>query len=83
MYFYCLFSFEYFDPYDHYAACWVILTFSLNVLTVVCVCGGGGGGSEVQVIAKLVWLTHLLCKFFMTHYVLLHILVYNFFFTHL
>ena len=25
MYFYCFFSFEYFDPYDHYAACWVTL----------------------------------------------------------
>ena len=23
MYFYCFFSFEYFYPYDHYAACWV------------------------------------------------------------
>ena len=21
----CIFSFEYFDPYDHYAACWVTL----------------------------------------------------------
>ena len=26
MYFYCYFSFEYFDPYDHYVACWVTLT---------------------------------------------------------
>ena len=25
MYFYCFFSFKYFDPYDHYAACWVTL----------------------------------------------------------
>ena len=25
MYFYCFFSFEYFDPYDHYAVCWVTL----------------------------------------------------------
>ena len=27
MYFYCFFSFEYFDPFDHYAACWVTLNF--------------------------------------------------------
>ena len=26
MQFYCFFSSEYFDPYDHYAACWVTLT---------------------------------------------------------
>ena len=25
MYFYCFFSFEYFDPFDHYVACWVTL----------------------------------------------------------
>ena len=30
MYFYCFFSFEYFDPFDHYAACWVTLTVGLN-----------------------------------------------------
>ena len=26
MYFYCFFSFEYFDPYDHYVVCWVTLS---------------------------------------------------------
>ena len=25
MYIYCFFPFEYFDQYDHYAACWVTL----------------------------------------------------------
>ena len=30
MYFYCFFSFEYFDLYDHYAACWVTLKVDQN-----------------------------------------------------
>ena len=29
MYFYCFFSFEYFDSFDHYAACWVTLSCEL------------------------------------------------------
>ena len=36
LFFDCFFSFEYFDPYDHYAACWVTLKES----------GGGGGGGR-------------------------------------
>ena len=31
MYFYCFFSFEYFDPFDHYAACWVTLTITNSI----------------------------------------------------
>ena len=31
MYFYCFFIFEYFDPYDHYAVCWVTLTGEFDV----------------------------------------------------
>ena len=30
MYFYCFFSFEYFDSYDHYAACWDTLKHLLR-----------------------------------------------------
>ena len=30
MYFYCFFSFEYFDPYNHYAACWVTLNLGIT-----------------------------------------------------
>ena len=36
MYFFCIFTFEYFDPYDHYAVCWVTLRETSKFLTVRC-----------------------------------------------
>ena len=34
LYFYCFFRFEYFDPYDHYAACWVTISVMTSLSSV-------------------------------------------------